>query len=104
VLPFWAFELLMLASAVGDRIDVLLRDAAGTWGAAFSPSECFGFLGLADDGLFGPDWGGIDDHAAKRLFAEFEAPATLEDIAYVPGIVAKRSSRSPSYLPATALC
>ena len=25
------------ALGVGDRIDILLRDAAGTWGAAFSP-------------------------------------------------------------------
>ena len=49
------------ALGAGDRLDILLRDAARTWGAAFSPSECFGFFGLADDEPFGPDWGGIDD-------------------------------------------
>lgn len=69
------------ALGAGDRIDILLRDAAGTWGAAFSPSECFGFFGLADDEPFGPDWVGIDDHAAKRLLAERDAPPTLERIA-----------------------
>jgi hypothetical protein len=58
------------ALGVGDRIDILLRDAAGIWGAAFSPSECFGFFGLANDEPFGPDWSGIDDHSAKRLLAE----------------------------------
>mgnify|MGYP003288387149 CR=1 FL=1 len=26
-------------------ITTLLRDAAGTWGAAFSPAECFGLFG-----------------------------------------------------------
>ncbi|KYF47076.1 hypothetical protein BE04_43730 [Sorangium cellulosum] len=76
------------ALGAGDRIDILLRDAAGTWGAAFSPSECFGFFGVADDEPFGPDWGGIDDHAAKRLLAEPDAPATLEHIAYGLGVKA----------------
>ena len=74
------------ALGAGDRIDILLRDAAGTWGAAFSPSECFGFFGLAADEPFGPDWGGIDDLAAKRLLAEPDAPATLEHIAYGLGV------------------
>lgn len=73
---------------VGDRIDILLRDAAGTWGAAFSPSECFGFFGLADDEPFGPDWGGIDDPAAKRLLAEPDTPVTLEHIARGLGVKA----------------
>ncbi len=68
------------ALGAGDRIDILLRDAAGTWGAAFSPSECFGLFGLAEDEAFGPDWGGLDDHTAKRLLAELSAPASLEQI------------------------
>lgn len=85
----------------GDRLDILLRDAAGTWGAAFSPSECFGFFGLADDEPFGPDWGGIDDHAAKRLLAEPGAPATLEHIAY--GLGVKASVPVPSLKPSTKL-
>jgi hypothetical protein len=68
------------ALGAGDRIDILLRDAAGTWGAAFSPSECFGFFGLAADEPFGPDWGGIDDASAKRLLVEPDAP-TLDRVA-----------------------
>jgi hypothetical protein len=70
----------------GDRIDILLRDAAGTWGAAFSPSECFGLFGLADDEPFGPDWGGIEDLAANRLLAKGGASNTLEQIAVELGL------------------
>ncbi|MFY0572907.1 hypothetical protein ACN28E_55020 [Archangium lansingense] len=90
------------ALGAGDRIDIMLRDAAGTWGAAFSPSECFGFFGLADDEPFGPDWGGIDDHAAKRLLAEPDAPATLEHIAYGLGVKAA-SVPVASVTPSTKL-
>jgi hypothetical protein len=90
------------ALGAGDRLDILLRDAAGTWGAAFSPSECFGFFGLADDEPFGPDWGGIDDHAAKRLLAEPNAPATLEHIAYGLGVKAASVS-VPPLTPSTKL-
>lgn len=90
------------ALGAGDRIDILLRDAAGTWGAAFSPSECFGFFGLADDEPFGPDWGGIDDHAAKRLLAELDAPAALEHIADGLGVKAA-SVPVPPVTPSTRL-
>jgi hypothetical protein len=90
------------ALGLGDRIDILLRDAAGTWGAAFSPSECFGFFGLADDEPFGPDWGGIDDHAAKRLLAEPESSATLEHIADLLGVKAA-SVPVPAVMPSTKL-
>ena len=90
------------ALGAGDRIDILLRDAAGTWGSAFSPSECFGFFGLADDEPFGPDWGGIDDHAAKRLLAEPDAPATLDHVAYGLGVKAG-SVPVPSVTPSTKL-
>jgi len=90
------------ALGAGDRLDILMRDAAGTWGAAFSPSECFGFFGLADDEPFGPDWGGIDDHDAKRLLAEPDAPATLEHIAYGLGVKAA-SIPIPLLTPSTKL-
>lgn len=101
------------ALGVGDRIDILLRDAAGTWGTAFSPSECFGFFGLADDEPFGPDWGGIDDASAKRLLAEptvpfadsaggVGGPATLDHVAYGLGVNAG-SVPVPSVTPSTKL-
>lgn len=70
----------------GDRIDILLRDAARTWGAAFSPSECFGFFGLADDEPFGPDWVGIKDHDARRLLADGSGMATIEGVAGALGV------------------
>jgi hypothetical protein len=90
------------ALGAGDRIDILLRDAAATWGAAFSPSEAFGFFGLADDESFGPDWSSIDDRAANRLLAEPDAPATLEHIAY--GLGVKAASVAVSALtPSTKL-
>lgn len=70
----------------GDRLDILLRDAAGTWGAAFSPSECFGIFGLAEDEPFGPDWTGLDDQAAKRLFASSDGASTLDRAAEALGV------------------
>lgn len=76
------------ALGAGDRIDILLRDAAGTWGAAFSPSECFGFFGLADDEPFGPDWGGIDDQAAKKLLADPSGSPSLGSVADALGVKA----------------
>ena len=90
------------ALGAGDRIDILLRDAAGTWGAAFSPSECFGFFGLADDEPFGPDWVCFGDHSAKRLLAEPNAPTTLEHIAYGLGVKAA-SVPVPPVTPSTKL-
>jgi hypothetical protein len=101
------------ALGVGDRIDILLRDAAGTWGTAFSPSECFGFFGLADDEPFGPDWGGIDEASAKRLLAEptvvdtssasgARGPGPLDRVASGLGVKAG-SVPVPSVTPSTRL-
>jgi len=87
----------------GDRLDILLRDAAGTWGAAFSPSECFGFFGIADDEPFGPDWDGIDDRAAKRLLATVSVDApTLDQVAVALGAKAARVT-VPPLTPSTKL-
>lgn len=74
------------ALGVCDRLDILLRDAACTWGAAFSPSECFAFFGLAGDEPFGPDWDGIDDPAAKRLLTDDSHAATLDQVASALGV------------------
>ena len=90
------------ALGVGDRIDILLRDAAGTWGAAFSPSECFGFFGLADDEPFGPDWDGIDDHAAKKLLADPSGSPSLDSVAAALGVKAA-SVVIPPLSPSTKL-
>lgn len=87
---------------LGDRLDILLRGAAGTWGAAFSPAECLGFAGLADDEPFGPEWPGIDDDAAKRLLAEPDAPATIDHVAYTLGVKAPTIA-VPSLTPSTKL-
>lgn len=86
----------------GDGIDILLRHAAGTWGPPFSPSECFRLFGLADDEPFGPDWAGIDDQAARRLLAEPDGPATLEQIAHGLGVGAA-SVPVPPVTPSTKL-
>ena len=92
------------AGALGacDRIDILLRDAAGTWGAAFSPSECFGFFGLADDEPFGPDWDGIEASSAKLLLTEVNDAATLDQVGNALG-VKSTSVVVPSLTPSTKL-
>jgi len=74
------------ALGLGDRLDILLRDAAGTWGAAFSPSDCFGFFGLADDEPFGPDWVSIQDHVVKKMLADHNCPTTIENVAAALGV------------------
>lgn len=62
-----------------DRIDLLCRDAAVKWQAAFSPARVFGLSGLAPDEPFGPNWQGLDDHQqATALWREVE---TLEEFA-----------------------
>ncbi|MER2559596.1 MAG: hypothetical protein ABTQ32_02685 [Myxococcaceae bacterium] len=70
----------------GDRLDILLRDAAGTWGAAFSPAECFGLFGLADDEPFGPDWSGLSDSVAKRLLADATGKHSIESVTSALGV------------------
>jgi hypothetical protein len=92
------------AGALGpaDRLDLLLRDASCTWGAAFSPAECFGFPGLAGDEPFGPDWGGLGDHAARPLLDPAYPPPTLTAIAEVLG-ASSPAPAIPRVLPSTKL-
>lgn len=90
------------ALGLGDRIDILLRDAAGTCGAAFSPSDCFGFFGLADDEPFGPDWPCLQDPIARRMLAEGDRPATIENVAAALGVKIA-SVPVPLLTPATKL-
>jgi hypothetical protein len=69
----------------GDRLDLLLRDGASTWGVAFSPAEAFGLFGLSEDEPFGPDWRGIPDEQARRLLTT-DAPIDLASAARALGI------------------
>ena len=50
------------------RLDLLVRDAAASWGAAFSPAAVFRLPGLAEDEAFGPDWEGLAAYQAEELF------------------------------------
>jgi hypothetical protein len=90
------------ALGLGDRVDILLRDAAGTWGPAFSPSDCFGLFGLAEDEPFGPDWGGIDDRIAKKLLSDTSVSATLDGVAAALGLKATPVA-FPALTPSTKL-
>lgn len=86
----------------GDRIDLLLRDAAVTWGAAFSPAEAFGFFGLAEDEPFGPDWEGLADERAERLLAESGSASSLIEAARALG-VQPSPVQVPPLTPATRI-
>ena len=61
------------ALGLSDRLDLLQRDAAVTWGEAFSPALAFGLPGLPEDEPFGSDWRGLADDRARRLL---ETPET----------------------------
>lgn len=85
-----------------DRIDLLLRDAAVTWGPAFSPAEAFGLFGLAPDEPFGPDWHPLSPSAARRALAEPTSPASPGTLAALLGI-APGPAPVPSLGPSTRL-
>lgn len=69
-----------------DRIDLLLRDAAVTWGAAFSPAAAFDLFGLAPDEPFGPDWQPLSTAAARRILGDAGQGATPVDLARALGV------------------
>jgi len=73
-----------------DRIDFLLRDAAVTWGAAFSPAESFGLFGLAPDEPFGPDWQPLGSSAARRYLDDKGDAAGLDDLGKLLGIESQK--------------
>ena len=54
----------------GDRVDLLLRDAALQHPAAFGPRSIFLLDGLAEDEPFGPDWQGPDASIVLRLLRD----------------------------------
>jgi len=77
-----------------DRLDLLLRDGAVTWGPAFSPADSFGFFGLTHDEPFGPDWQGISNDRAATLAGHVGA-ASLSSAA-----AALKIEAQPVVLPA----
>ena len=85
-----------------DRIDILLRDAAVTWGAAFSPAEVFGLFGLAPDEPFGPDWNSLPASAARRAFADPGQSGRPAELARTLGIAAQDVTL-PALTPSTRL-
>jgi hypothetical protein len=54
----------------GDRLDLLLRDAAVTYPAAFAPRTVFAIDGLAEDEPFGPDWPGPEPATVANLLGD----------------------------------
>ena len=73
-----------------DRIDFLLRDAAVTWGAAFSPADVFGLFGLAPDEPFGPDWRPLGSAAARRYLTAGSDTPTIADIGELLGVASQK--------------
>ena len=84
------------------RLDILVRDAAVTYGAAFSPAKVFRLPGLASDEPFGPDWSGLEDHEADRRWPPGAEVASLDDCAHAWGIEA-RAVGLPDITPSTRL-
>ena len=58
---------------ISDRIDLLLRDAAVRWGAAFAPARAFDLPGVANDEPFGADWQPLDEAQAHGLWWQWES-------------------------------
>jgi hypothetical protein len=63
---------------LGDRVDMLLRDAAVVLGPAFSAAQIFQLPGLAEDEPFGPDWAGLAEETAKSLWHDAEGQHELD--------------------------
>lgn len=82
-----------------DRLDVLLRDAAVTWGIAFSPAQTFSARFLPPDETYGPEWKGVTDEVAKKLLARLSSSA-LQDASAALGIKAS-AVELPRLTPST---
>ncbi len=84
------------------RLDILVRDAAVQWGAAFSPAAVFRLPGLATDEPFGPDWSGLADHVAKKLWADIDDGWPIDACARTLGL-APTDPSVPDLAPSTRL-
>ena len=76
-----------------ERIDLLVRDAAVTWGAGFSPAGVFKLVGLAADEPFGPDWEPLSERDAKRMWRGVSSAGSLAALAEALGVAAQRPPR-----------
>lgn len=85
-----------------DRIDFLLRDAAVTWGVAFSPAEAFGLFGLAPDEPFGPDWQPLSTAAARSYLGADDTTVSPEELGTLMG-VPRGSVQLPAITASTRL-
>jgi hypothetical protein len=73
----------------GDRVDMLMRDAAVTWGPAFAAARVFKLTGVASDEPFGADWVTPNAGRGRDLLASApDAPPTLAACATALGIQA----------------
>ncbi len=86
---------------IADRIDLLIRDAAVTWGSGFSPAQVFQLPGLATDEPFGPDWGAPPEHESKSLWASVPDPGIAAVVAALG--LTTQPVQLPTVGPATRL-
>jgi len=87
---------------LAERLDLLIRDAAVTWGVAFSPALIFHLPGLAADEPFGPDWAPLPEHEAKTLWAAPPAEPSMSAVAQALDI-APGTVDLPAITPTTRL-
>jgi len=79
---------------LAERLDLLIRDAAVTWGVGFSPALIFDLPGLAEDEPFGPDWASLPPQEVQRLWASPPGAVSIGDLAEALDV-----SLSPVNLP-----
>lgn len=76
----------------GDRLDLLLRDAAVTHPAVFAPRVVFAIDGLAEDEPFGPEWPGPEAALVASLLRDngngdgADVPRVLQSAASMWGL------------------
>jgi hypothetical protein len=84
------------------RLDILVRDAAMQWGTAFSPAAVFRLPGLAMDEPFGPDWSGLADHLAEKVWNDVDDGWPVDACARALGL-APTDQDVPDLAPTTRL-
>ena len=82
----------------GDRVDLLLRDAALQHPAAFGPRSIFLLDGLAEDEPFGPEWQGPEPSMALRLLRDSTDSARSFKLGDALAVAAKAWGVSPKPL------